>query len=247
LSLGARPPGAISLREATATVHRDPRWWRLCLGYGATAGTLLGLPLTAGLIIDSFDNSKRGYPTPLPPWSDPTTRYLAGIFALLIDFSFFVLPCMLAAMLALCGGLALTLAGGGPEALRSALAWGAVLLGLVLLTLFRLSVAPLGRLRFAAEGRIEQALSSATVRWALNPLTRSIFLRARMASLPAYLPALSLIGLIFSLAQRNFPGQGIALAMLIWLSLAALVYAHLIVVQLYCAAEHEAQRRELGM
>jgi hypothetical protein len=247
LNLGARPPGAISLTEAAATVHGDPRWWRLCLGYGAAAATLLGLPLAAGLIIESFDNSKRGYPTPLPPWSDPSTRYLAGIFALLIDFTFFVLPCMFAGLLAFCGGLALTLAGGGPAVLRSALAGGAVLLGLLLLAFFMLSVAPLGRLRFADEGRIEQALSSATLRQALHPLTRPIFLRARMASLPAYLPALSLCGLIVALAQRNFPGQGLVFAALIWLSLAALVYAHLIVVQLYIAAEHAAQRRTLGM
>lgn len=247
MSLGARPPGAISLREALATVHRDSRWWRLCLGYGAAAATLIGMPLAAGFIIESLDNSKRGFPTPLPPWSDPTTRYLAGIFALLIDFAFFVLPAMIGGLLVFCGGVALALASGGAERLGLAIAGVAALVGITMLILFILSVAPVGRLRFAEAGRIEDALSGATLRWALSPASRPVFLRARLVSLPAYLPALALAGVGLAVAPISFPGQGITLAALLWLILAALIYAHLIVVQLYVAAEQEARRRELGM
>jgi hypothetical protein len=247
LNLGARPSGTISLREALATVHRDPRWWRLCLGYGAAAATLIGLPLAAGLIIESLDNSKRGFPTPLPPWSDPTTRYLAGIFALLIDFAFFVLPAMIGGLLVFCGGVALALASGGTGRLGLAIAGVAALAGITMLILFMLSVAPVGRLRFAEAGRIEDALSGDTLRWALSPASRSVFLRARLASLPAYLPALTLVGVGIAVAPISFPGQGLTLVALLWLILAALIYAHLIVVQLYVAAEQEVRRRELGM
>jgi hypothetical protein len=247
LSFGARPPDAISLRAALATVHRDPRWWRLCLGYGAAAATLFGLPLATGFIIESLDNSKRGYPTPLPPWSDPTTRYLAGIFALLIDFAFFVLPAMIGGLLVFCGGVALALAGGGVARLSLAIAGVAALAGIALVALFLLSVAPVGRLRFADQGRIEDALSSATLRWALSPAARPSFLHARLASLPAYLPALALAGAGLAAAPLSFPGQNLALAALLWLIMAALVYAHLVVVQLYVAAEQEVRRRELGM
>lgn len=228
----------LSLRGALETVHRDPRWWLHCVGYGALASTFLGLPLAAGFIIESYDNSKRGYPTPLPPWTDLSTRYLAGVFALVIDFTFFVLPCLIVAVLAFCSGFGLALAVGGPQVLLMAFMLAAGLLACILVVLFMLSVAPVGRLRFADEGRIEEALSGETLRWALHPQQRANFLRARLYSLLAYLPALALLGLGAWLSSMNPPL--LALILLLWLFCSTITYAHLVVVQLYVAAERAA-------
>ncbi|NTU78547.1 MAG: DUF4013 domain-containing protein [Chloroflexales bacterium] len=239
--------GAISLRDATGTVHRDRRWWLLCAGYGLVATTGIGLPLAAGFVMESLDNSRRGYPTPLPPWSDPTTRYLTGFFALLIDFAFFGLPIIVGGMLTFCASIALALSGaGGQPSLGAALAWAAVAAGVVLV-MFLAGAAPAGRLRFAHEGRIEDGLSGEVLRWTTGPHGRAPFLRARLSSLPAYLPAAALAAGTLALARRTFPGQAAVIAAGLWVTIAALVYAHLVVVQLYVAAEKEVQRRELGM
>lgn len=244
------PPAAspISLRSAAATVHRDRQWWLHCLGYGLAAATGFGLPLAAGFVMESLDNSRRGYPTPLPPWSDPVTRYLAGFFALLIDFAFFILPLLIGAVLTLCASIALVIGAMGGQPV---LAWALVLIGAaaacVVLALFICGVAPAGRLRFANEGRIEDAIGAATWRWTTGPHGRGPFLRARLASLPAYLPAVALAALTIGMARFAFTGQTAAIALGIWLTMAALVYAHLIVVQLYVTAEKEVRRRELGM
>jgi len=243
-----RLDGPISLRAAVATVHRDPRWWAFCLGYGLAASTLVGLPLAAGFVMESLDNSRRGYPTPLPPWSDPTTRYLTGFFALLIDFAFFVLPLMLGGLVMICTSLALVLGPSSDNALiNGALLGLGALSGAVLLAMFIAGVSPVGRLRFARDGRIEEAISGDTWRWATGERSRGPFLRARLVSLPAYLPALGLAAATAGLARLTFVGQLAAIAAGVWLTMAALVYAHLVVVQLYVAAEKDVQRRELGM
>lgn len=235
------------LRGALATVHRDPQWWLLCLGYGLAACTGLGLPLAAGFVLESLDNSRRGYPTPLPPWSDPVTRYLSGVFALLIDFAFFILPLLGAGMLTICASLGLIITAFSTPLVGTALVGIGVVALAIVAAMFMAGVAPAGRLRFAREGRIEDAISGATWRWAIGRHARGPFLRARMASLPAYLPALALAAATFGLARLSFAGQAAAIAAGLWLTMAALVYAHLVVVQLYVAAEKEVQRRELGM
>lgn len=231
-----------------ATVHRDERWWLKCLGYGAAALTGLGLPLAAGFVMESLDNSRRGFPTPLPPWSDPSLRWLTGLFCLLIDFAFVVLPFLLAGLLAICSSVGLVAAGMQSEANISAallVVFGAA--ALLTFGLFLAGVSPAGRLIFAREGRIEDAISAATLRWTLGERQRGVFLRARLASLPAYLPALLLSAATFTLARFSFPGQLIAIIVGIWLTLSALVYAHLVVVQLYVGAEKELERRAFGM
>lgn len=242
-----RTAPAISLRDAVATVHRDTHWWRKCLGYGALAATGIGLPLAAGFVLESLDNSRRGYPTPLPPWGDPSLRFLSGLLALLIDFAFFILPLLLGLLLIVCAGLALLLAGSpGAAALPLALPFIALLAGAASLTMFCCSVAPAARLRFAHEGRIEDAITAETLRWVLGEPQRGIFLRARLASLPAYLPALIAAGATYALARLSFPGQSAAIAAAVWLTLATLVYAHLVVVQLYVAAERVIQQVRIG-
>lgn len=234
----------IRLRAALAVVHRDPRWWLKCLGYGAAATTGLGLPLAAGFVMESLDNSRRGYPTPLPPWSDPSLRALTGLFALLIDVAFFVLPLLIGGVLMVGVSLALLVAGPPVAAVAPwVLTAIALLTALVVLLVFVAGAAPVGRLRFAREGRIEEALDLATLGYALSPPRRGLFLRARLASLPAYLPAMSIAGITWRLASLRFPGQSLVVAPGVWLTMAALVYAHLVVVQLYVAAEAELQRR----
>jgi len=44
----------------------------------------------------------------------------------------------------------------------------------------------------------------------------------------------------------TIPGTLLIVALLIWLTLSALIYAHLIVVQIYVAAERELERRGLA-
>lgn len=248
MSYGYSTPGPPSLRAALATVHRDERWWAKCLLYGAAALTVVGLPLAAGFVMESLDNSRRGYPTPLPAGGDLSLRWLTGLFCLLIDFAFFVLPLLLAGMAILCASVGLVIAGqtgGAAAALAPPLV--AALAGLWVAGVFLASAAPAGRLLFAREGRIEEALSGATLRWATAQPQRGIFLRARLASLPAYLPAVASGAVAVAILPLRFPGQALALAASLWLALAALVYAHLVVVQLFVAAEREAQRRALGM
>lgn len=247
MSFPSAAPG-ISLGAAFATVHRDPRWWAKCLLYGAFALTGIGLPLAAGFIIESYDNSRKGFATPLPPWSDPATRWLAGLFALLVDFSFFLLPLIVAVLLLLCVSVGLLIAGmSNPDTMTTA-AWliggGALAF---MLAMFALSVSPAGRLRFVRDGRPEEAIGADTLQWVMDGRTRGSFARARLASLPAYLPALVVGAGIFAVSRVFFPGQLIAMLALGWLALSAIIYAHLIVAQLYIAAEREIQRRNLGM
>jgi hypothetical protein len=199
-------------------------------------------------VMESLDNSRRGYPTPLPPWSDPSLRWLTGLFCLLIDFAFFVLPLLIGAMLLVCASLGLALAGPAGAAWTAPVLVGLLLCaGLVSAALFLVGASPVGRLLFAHEGRVEEAISAAPLRRATHPARRGLFWRARLASLPAYLPALLLAGGTLALTARAFPGQALFVAVGAWLALAALVYAHLVVVQLYVAAERAAERRALGM
>ncbi len=248
MNLAGGNAGRIGLRRAMATVHGDRQWWLLCLGYGFAAATGLGLPLAAGFVMESLDNSRRGYPTPLPPWTDPLTRYFTGFFALLIDFAFFLLPILIGALLMLCASIALVIgAFGGEPIVSTILLWIGGIAAAFILLMFFSGVAPAGRLRFAREGRIEEAISGDTWRWTTSVHGRRPFLQARLASLPAYLPAIVAAVATVSLSREAFTGQTAAIAAGLWLTMAALVYAHLVVVQLYVAAEKEVQRRELGM
>lgn len=249
MSLAGRRPILGALREAASTVHRDRQWWLKCLGYGAAALSGLGLPLAAGFVMESLDNSRRGFATPLPPWGDPSLRWLTGLFALLIDFAFFLLPLLVLGLITICASVAATLSVAQRDegTLGTILGVAVVGAGGLALAMFLASIAPAGRLIFAREGRVEQALSAITPRWALGAPQRSLLLRARLASLPAYLPAALLAAGIFAATRVSFTGQLLVIALGLWLWLAALVYAHLVVVQLYVAAEREIQRRQLGM
>nr|WP_255604418.1 DUF4013 domain-containing protein [Oscillochloris sp. ZM17-4] len=231
------------MRAAVATVARDRSWPLTCLIYGACALTLIGLPIAAGFALDSLDNTRKGYGYPLPPWTDWTLRWLSGILALLIDFVFFVLPLLAGGMLLICVSIGMLVAGvKDPAVTGQALTALVALCGLATVVMFLCSAAPVGRLLFAGEGRIEDALSMRVLQLATSRGAGPIFLRARLLSLPAYLPAALLALAAYGLTLISFPGQPLALMLLVWLLLSALVMAHLVVVQLYAAAERETMR-----
>ena len=225
----------MNLRTALANIHRDPLWWRKILVGGALMLTIFGYPWAAGLVIESMDNTRRGFPTPLPPWREWSTRYLIGLFAVLIDILFFGLPVFAVGLLFLCVGVLLLSSSSG------AAAWlpiaGLVLIGVYELAVFLSGVSPVGRLIYAESGRIEDALSTRSLRAALRPSARRIYARARLRSLPAYLPFALLALLALAGGLASWPVR-LAIA---WLALSALLYAHLAVAQLYAAAESDVR------
>src|SRR4051794_9728138 len=222
----------MNLRNALATIHRDPHWWRKVLIGGALMATMVGYPWAAGFEIESLENTRKGFATPLPRWSDWANRYVIGLLATLIDIMFFVLPVFGFGLLFLCGGGILAISG---------IQWtiwlvpaGLAALILYQLAMFAIGVAPVGRLIYAEAGNIEDALSARPLREARRPAARALYRHARLQSLPAYLPALLL-----------FVASWLAIwplaLLLLWLGLSALCYAHLVVVQLYVAADAEAR------
>lgn len=230
----------MDLRTALANIHRDPLWRRKILIGGALMLTLGGYPWAVGLVMESLDNSRKGYPTPLPPWRGWSTRYLIGLFALLIDFAFFVLPLLVLLLIFVCVLLATTLGGGG----RS-VGWIGQAAALIALTyelvMFAFGIAPIARLIYADEGGAENAISIRALREALRPGARRIYARARLHSLPAYLPMLT-FGLALVAVARSASGIALPITLiLLWLTFSALLYAHLAVVQIYAGAERAAR------
>jgi hypothetical protein len=222
----------MTLRSALSTIHRDPHWWRTVLIGGALMATVIGYPWVAGIEIESLENTRKGFATPLPRWNDWANRYVIGLLAVLIDIMFFVLPMFGFGLLFLCGGGILAISG--IEWTTWVLPAGLVALLLYQLAMFALGVAPIGRLIYAEAGNIEDALSTRPLREVRRPAARAIYWRARLQSLPAYLPAL----LLFAVSWLAV--WPLAL-LLLWLGLSALCYAHLVVVQLYVVAEREAR------
>src|SRR5262245_13318965 len=227
----------MSLRAALANIHNDRLWWRKVLIGGALMLTIVGYPWATGLVIESLDNTLKGFPTPLPPWRDWFNRYIIGLFAALIDFIYFILPLLAAALLLFCVAVFLLMSGGATITLAPFVA-----LALIYeLTMFAIGVAPVGRLIYVDEGLAEDALSTRPLRAALRPGARGAYGRARLHSLPAYVPALLLAIAVWGTMRSGFPGAWAVALLLLWLAASALLYAHLVVVQLYALAERVAR------
>jgi hypothetical protein len=223
----------MSLRAALANIHNDRLWWRKVLIGGALTLTVIGYPWAAGLVVESLDNARKGFPTPLPPWREWFNRYIIGLFAMLIDFIYFVLPLLAAGLLLFCIAVLFVIRGG-------AAGWLAPFVGLALLyelAMFAIGVAPVGRLVYVEEGMAEDALSARPLRAALRPGARGLYVRARLRSLPAYAPALLLAAAAWGAARSGFPGVWAVALLLLWLTASAVLYAHLVVAQLYAMAE----------
>src|SRR5215210_7295314 len=95
----------MNLRAAVATIHNDRLWWRKILIGGALTLTIVGYPWAEGWVIESLDNTRKGFPTPLPLWREWSVRYISGLFAVLIDFVFFLLPVLAVGLLLFCGAV----------------------------------------------------------------------------------------------------------------------------------------------
>lgn len=234
----------MSLRAAVRVIHSDKTWWQKVSIGGALMCTLFGFPLGAGLVVESLDNTRKGFPTPLPPWMDLSTRYIIGLFAFLIDFFYFLLPLFAAGFLFFCVGFGVVLTRTEP-AFTALTGFGGWVLLAVLLTMFFVSAAPVGRLMFIQDSTPENAMSIKALQEALRAKARLVYLRARLNSLPAYLPV-AVFGTLFVLVlPSGLPFTWLIALLLYWLTMSSLLYAHLIVMQIYAGAEHELQQRGL--
>lgn len=210
--------------------------------------TIFGWPFAAGLVVEHMENGTKGYPTPLPPWVDKSTRYIIGIFALIIDFVLFLLPLFIAGSLLMCAIVGTLFAYGGNDESGNAFQTVATVIvglaGLYELVLFLLGASPLARMKYIEEGRIEDAIGNDAMRAALKSAGRPFYLKARLVSLPAYLPMLVFVAIFWGVTLLSFSGQLIVLLILAWLILSALLYAHLVVGQVYVLAEQAYQHWE---
>jgi hypothetical protein len=109
------------------------------------------------------------------------------------------------------------------------------------LTIFAIGVAPVGRLIYVEDGSAEEALSAQPLRAALRPGARGAYTSARLRSLPAYVPALLLMIAVWGAIQSGLPGAWAVALLLLWLAASAVLYAHLVVAQLYAMAERVAR------
>ncbi len=235
----------MKLRTALTNIHRDPRWWRKIMIGAALSMTIIGVPFAAGLVVEHVDNTRRGYASPLPPWGDYVTRYLYGMFALMTDFIFFIMPFLLVGLLFFCVAF---------SAVISATNYVALLLGTVLQTvmiiyvaaMFLLGVSPVGRLVYAEDGGPERSMSSYPLGESLRPAAFATYLSARLRSLPAYIPALIPIAAIAVIGRDLDGAAWPAMLLAIYALLCTLLYAHLVVGQIYVSAEQELTRAGRG-
>lgn len=238
------PGSALSLRAAFATIHADPRWLPKVLLHGLLGISVIGTPWAAGWVVESLDNTRKGFPTPLPPWMDASTRWLIGAFALLIDLAWFGLPLAAIGLLTICVSVGLVTSGvlndSALQLLYGIAGGGAALL---LLVIFLSGIAPLARFRYIGDGALEESLSLAPLRDSLGSPERNLYLKARFRSLPAYLPALIAAGMLVAVLLSNFSGQLFVIWIVAWLTSSALIYGQLAVVQIYIATEREAEER----
>ncbi|MBC8161629.1 MAG: DUF4013 domain-containing protein [Roseiflexaceae bacterium] len=223
---------------AARNIHADPRWWQKVLLGGALTMTVFGATWPAGLVVESMDNVRKGFATPLPPSVDAGTRMLIGLFALLLDFFFFVIPVLVAVLLFACVGIGASLGQANTSGVQPLGVGFVITLAAIVIILFVLGIAPISRLRYIEQGSIEQALQAGpVVRQALEPRRRALYRAARLHSLPGYAPLVLLAAAAWGSTQVQIPAGGLLSAVLFWLACSALVYAHLVVAQLYGDAE----------
>lgn len=234
----------MSLGAAVRTIFADRHWWRKILISGALTLSLIGYPYATGFEVESLENTRKGFPTPLPPWADWSTRYIIGLFAALIDFLYYILPLFVVAMLFFCVGLVAVISRSQALVVYYS-SISMTVLAVVLTGAFLLSVAPVGRLIYVDDGAPEAAMSGKTLAEAVRKGARGVYLRARLISLPAYIPALALGALVALVVTSDMPYSWLLALVLIWLTLSALAWAHLVVLQIFAGAERELQQRGL--
>jgi hypothetical protein len=179
-----------------------------------------------------MENTRKGFASPLPPFIDWSTRWLMGLFASLIDFLFYIMPLMVAALLFFCGGLTLLMRSSATG--QEVLVWSFVVgLGGWWLVMFLSGVSAVGRLVYLDDSGPERALTGFPLREAFRAGARGYYLRARIASLPVYIVPVALAMLFPTLLNvGGWIGQVGALV-LAWLCLSSLVYANIVTMLVY--------------
>ena len=225
------------LPTAVTTIHKDQAWWSKILIGGAVWTTIVGWPIAEGFQLESIDNTQRGFPTPLPRWNLISDKAVLGIFAIVIDFFYFLFPVVCGGIVFFCGTLAFGL-GGNPMAARI-VAWSTLgPLCLYLIVVWLAGVSAVAKQRYVEGGDLAEVLSGALVRQLLQAPARAKYLRARVHSLPAYFVAvLTLIGGFVLIGETPLGALAV-----VWLGLGALLYARLITIQLYAEAGREVER-----
>lgn len=238
------------LRESLRVVHADKRWWRAVAVAGLCGMTLFGYPISAGFIIAHLENTRKGYATPLPPLVDWSTRWLMGLFAVLIDFIFYALPAMIATLLFFCGGLTLVMQQADTAQVSVLWLFGAGL-GVWWLAMFLSGVSAIGRLVYVDDSGAERSLSNYPLREAFRRNAWVYYAKARLLSAPLYLiPIIVAICLPWVL---NIGGTSAWIGGLVitWLFFSSLFYVHLVTMQLYHRVDlqliqHQLERSQYG-
>jgi hypothetical protein len=226
------------LRKALAIIHSDKAWWQAIGIAGLASMTIFGYPLATGLVVEHMENTRKGFASPLPPFIDWSTRWLMGLFALLIDFLFYVMPLMIAAFLFFCGGL--TLLVRSTDTGQDVLVWSFIGgLGGWWLIMFLSGVSAVGRLIYLDDSGPERALTGFPLREAFRTGARRYYLRARLASLPLFIVQIALVACLPSvLDMGGWIGQ-IGAVLLAWLFLSSLVYANVVTMLIYHQVDQE--------
>ena len=231
------------LRRALRTIHADKRWWHAIGLGGLFSMTLFGHPLAAGLVVEHMDNTRKGYASPLPPFYDWTTRWLMGLFAVLVDFVYFVMPLMVMGLLFFCGGLTLLMArtDEGEFGILGVIAGALIAWWLFV---FLSGISAIGRLVYLDDGGPERALTGFPLRESLRRGAWRFYGRARVASLPLYIaPVVFAAAIPFVLRLDSL--AGIALAVVLgWLCCSSLVYAHIGTMLIYGEVNTELQQSD---
>ena len=217
--------------SAWRTIHADPSWWKKILVGGALLLTFVAWPIVEGFQLESIENTQRGYPTPLPRWNEIGGKIVVGLFALVLDFFFFVFPLLITGIVLFCSTLFIGLSNGGMTSgiIASVIT---VVAGGYLLGVWMLGASPIAKLRYVKDGNLEQTISGAFIRSLARKPHRKVYFRARLRSLPFYFVACAL------LIAAGFVGRynGYAGIIVGWLGASAIFYARLVTIQLYDAA-----------
>lgn len=229
------------LRRALRTIHADKRWWHAIGLGGLFSMTLFGHPLAAGLVVEHMDNTRKGYASPLPPFYDWTTRWLMGLFAVLVDFVYFVMPLMVMGMLFFCGGLTLLMARTDESQFGILTVFAGGLLAWWLFV-FASGISAVGRLIYLDDSGPERALTGFPLREAVRRGAWRFYGKARVASLPLYIVPVAIAAAIpFVLRLDSIVGVAIAIVFG-WLFCSSLVYAHVGTMLIYGEVNRELQQ-----
>jgi len=232
------------LRESLGVIHADKRWWRAVAVAGLYGMTLFGYPIGAGFIISHLENTRKGYATPLPPLVDWTTRWLIGLFAVLIDFVFYVLPTMVTMLLFFCGGLTLVMQRAD-ESQSSVLWLFGIGLGLWWLVMFLSGVSAIGRLVYVDDSGAERCLSGYPLREAFRSNAWKYYATARLWSLPLYIIPITIAAAIPWVLDIGGSNAWVGGVIFTWLFFCGLFYVHLVTMQIYHRIDQQLIEKQL--